>query len=526
MSETASDDSDALVEGLRPRWLRRGPGERYELTRFVFLRLLGALYVVAFLCVARQFLPLCGEHGLLPAKPFLDDVQMVLGTSTSRLRLPTLFWVDASDAAFRLGAGVGVALSLLVLAGFANAPILALLWALYLSFVQVGQLFYGYGWETLLLETGFLAIFLAAPLDPRPFAARTRAPVIVIVLLRWLLFRLMLGAGLIKLRGDPCWRDLTCLVYHYETQPLPNPASWLFHQLPRSVHVFGVLVNHAAELVAPFFLFGPRRFRLVGAFTIVAFQLLLVVSGNLSWLNWLTIGIAVGSLDDRCLARVPGLARVCDALSANADEPIGRTRRGVLLALATLVGVLSINPVSNMLSPNQMMNSGFDPLNLVNTYGAFGTVGRERYELVIQGTLDDPESENARYFDYELPCKPGDVNRAPCVVAPYQERLDWQLWFAAMSDYEHDPWVAHLAYELLCNDHDVLSLFAKNPFFPRAPRAIRVQRFRYEFTRFGDHTNAWWRRTEPDSYLRAVTKEDPELLGFLRAHGWQTEDGP
>src|SRR6201993_5262786 len=246
-------------------------GNSYWLTRFVILRLLGFVYAVAFLVAANQLVPLIGEHGLTPATHFLNMVQTQLGSrSASMLRVPTRFWFGISDNALAIFSWVGFALSLIVLGGYANAIILSVLWVMYISIVHIGQIWYGYGWEIQLLETGFLAIFLCPLLDGRPFP-KCRPPILVFWLFRWLGFRIMIGAGLIKLRGDPCWRDLTCLVYHYETQPIPSPMSWLLHQAPRWFHELGVLMNHAVELVAPFFVFGPRRARLAAGAALVIF---------------------------------------------------------------------------------------------------------------------------------------------------------------------------------------------------------------------------------------------------------------
>src|SRR2546425_1678036 len=233
----------------------------YWLTRFVILRLIGLVYFVAFLVAAQQIIPLIGQNGLLPAATFLHRVEGHFGSRLAGfLQLPGLFWVDASDRFISLVAWVGVGLSLVVLAGYANAILMTLLWVLYMSFVHVGQDWYGYGWEIQLLETGFLAIFLCPLLDGRPFPRRP-PPVPVIGLFRWLIFRIMLGAGLIKLRGDPCWRELSCLDHHFETQPIPGPLSRWFHFLPRAVLHGGVLFNHFAELVAPWFAFGLRWMR-------------------------------------------------------------------------------------------------------------------------------------------------------------------------------------------------------------------------------------------------------------------------
>jgi hypothetical protein len=494
------------------------PPPTYWLTRFVFLRLLGLIYLVAFLIAVQQFRPLAGEHGLLPAPQFLRAVTAAYGAGPDRFfRLPTLFWLGATDAAFAAAAWAGVALASCVVLGLANAPLMAALWILYMSFVHVGQLFYGYGWEMLLLETGFLAIFLCPLASPHPFPRSTPPSPIVIVLLRWLAFRLMFGAGLIKLRGDPCWRDLTCMLYHYETQPLPNPLSFYLHQMPAWFHRGEVVFNHFVELIVPWFVFGPRRLRHAAGAFLVAFQALLILSGNLSFLNWLTIAVCVSCFDDGLWSRlVPGALR---ARITPPDVPAeaAPSRRVALRALAVVIGVLSVNPVLNMLSPGQMMNATFDPFELVNTYGAFGSIGRERDEIVLEGTYDtDPAT--ARWIAYEFKCKPGDVDRRPCVVSPYHHRLDWQMWFAAMSQAEDEPWLFHLVDKLLRGDPAVLSLMADGPFRRAPPRYIRAELFRYRFA-IGDR-RAWWRRTRQGTYLPPLALDSPLLTATLQAYGW------
>jgi hypothetical protein len=227
-------------------------GNSYWLTRFVILRLLGFVYAVAFLVAAQQLVPLIGEHGLTPATHFLTSMQAQLGSrSAGMLRVPTLFWFGISDHALLIFAWFGFGLSLIVLAGYANAILLAILWAMYMSIVHVGQIWYGYGWEIQLLETGFLSIFLCPLIDGRPFP-KCRPPLLVIWLFRWLGFRIMIGAGLIKLRGDPCWRDLTCLYYHYETQPIPNPLSRYLHFAPHWFHQFETAWNYCSSVFKSF----------------------------------------------------------------------------------------------------------------------------------------------------------------------------------------------------------------------------------------------------------------------------------
>jgi hypothetical protein len=512
-------DIEEDLSPMRPRWLRSLDSNDYVLTRFVFLRFLGCIYAVAFLVATNQLVPLVGSRGLEPAVPFLENVKDRLGPTQAVVRLPTLFWWNASDAALRGASYVGLALSVAVALGFCNCIMLFGLWVLYLSIVQVGQVFWGYGWESLLLETGFLAIFLATPIDPRPFAKSDTPPKAVIWLLRWVVFRLMFGAGLIKLRGDPCWRDLTCLATHYETQPLPNPVSWYLHQLPSWVQKASVLFNHYAELVAPFMLFGPRRVRLVGAASIVAFQLLLIVSGNLSWLNWLTIAIAIACFDDRALLRLwppPFRGKIPRFLSHSISKP----RKVTVYALCCVVGVLSLNPVINLFSPSQRMNSSFDPLYLVNTYGAFGSIGRERYEIVLEGSSDD-DADSAHWIPYEFRCKPGNVAQRPCVVAPYQYRIDWQMWFAAMSDYREHPWIVHLVDKLLSGDPDIVGLLASNPFADRPPKWVRAELYRYRFTSLNDAGTDWWTRQRVATYLPPLNADDPALADFLYRHGWR-----
>jgi hypothetical protein len=499
---------------LRRRWFAEGAHD-LQLTRCLLLRGVGFIYVVAFSILVQQGLPLLGARGLMPAARFLERVRAAQPTLlSSLLELPTLFWIDCSDRCLLLLAWLGLLLGLGVTLGLANAPLLACCWVLYESFVHVGQTFYGYGWDILLLEAGFLSIFLAPPWRP---GSRTAPALPVIWLFRWLLFRLMLGAGLIKLRGDSCWTDLSCLVYHYETQPNPHPLSWLLHQAPPWFHAGGVLVNHAVELLAPFGLFGPRRLRHVAGAAIAAFQVMLILSGNLSFLNWLTLVLACACFDDTLLARLLPRALVARVVTTD-PLPLSRPRRYVLLGLCALVALLSINPVANLLSSRQRMNSGFEPLELVNSYGAFGSVSRERHEVVLEGAAAALPGAQLEWREYEFPCKPGDPERAPCWVTPYHYRLDWQMWFAGLSRAEHEPWIVHLVYELLQGDRAVLGLLRSNPFPDAPPRFVRASLYRYEFTGFGER--GWWHRQRVADYLPALSRDDPRLLSFLERYGW------
>jgi len=494
--------------------------DTYWLTRFVILRLLGGVYLIAFLAAGKQVLPLIGSQGLLPVGLFLSRVGEALGSPLSGFfRLPSLFWLAHSDFFLQSLAWAGVALSCLVVAGFANAILMGLLWVLYMSLVHVGQDWYGYGWEIQLLETGFLAIFLCPLLDPRPFPKR-EPPVVVIWLFRWLIFRIMLGAALIKLRGDSVWRDLTALYYHFETQPIPNPLSRWFHFLPRGVLKGGVIFNYVAELLAPWFVFYPRLGRHIAGVILVLLQVTLILSGNLSFLNWLTIVPAMACFDDSFWAKVLPTALVRRATAAASSTRPSLAMGRIAWGIAVVVGLLSLQPVLNMVSPGQIMNTSFDPLDLVNTYGAFGSVGRERLNVVFEGTDSEAPDLAAEWQEYPYRGLPVELNKRPPQIAPYQPRLDWQMWFAAMGTPEQYPWTLHLVWKLLHNDAGTLGLFASNPFPGKPPRFVRAVLYRYQFAPPGNPDHQWWKREKLGLWLPALSADDPRLRAFLTQAGW------
>lgn len=528
----------------------RGPRPTYWLTRFLLLRLLGAVYAVAFLAAINQALPLIGSNGLLPVGDFLRRVGDALGPAAGFLRLPSIFWFGHSDGALLAAAWTGFLLSCIVAAGFANALVMAVLWCLYMSFANVGQEWYGYGWEIQLLETGFLAIFLCPLLDLRPFP-KYAPPMPVIWLFRWLIFRVMFGAGLIKLRGDDVWHNGTALYYHFETQPLPGPLSRWFHFLPRAVLQGGVWFNWLAELVAPLFVYWPRLARQLSGFVIIGLQVVLLLSGNLSFLNWLTIVPALACFDDGFWSKLLPRGWVRRAEAANARAEPSRAMTVTARVVAFVIGFLSIQPILNMLSSRQIMNTSFDPLNLVNTYGAFGSVGRERFNVVFEGTMGtagqdregigkskdqqkrdqerDPEKgqaagldsvafpgEHAKWKEYLYKGLPVDPDKRPPQVAPYHLRLDWQMWFAAMSTPAEYPWTFTLISKLLHNDPGAVGLFAGNPFPDRPPRYVRAVLYRYRFARPGNPGGHWWIRERLGLWIPAMSADDPRLVGMLK----------
>jgi hypothetical protein len=482
----------------------------YWLSRFLFQRGLALVYLIAFLVALNQFRPLLGEHGLLPVPNFVRQVPFADS--------PSLFYLVPKDAAFAAAAWAGIALSLVALAGVSGRFSLGIsmavwgaLWAIYLSLVNVGQVFYGYGWETMLLEAGFCAIFLGE--------GATAPNMIPLWILRWMEFRVMFGAGLIKLRGDSCWRDLTCLDYHYETQPIPNPLSWYFHALPKWTLHSGVAFNHFIEIVVPFGYFLPQPFATIAGALTMLFQFLLMLSGNLSFLNLLTVVLAIPMLDGRLLARL--LSHTPLPIHAPAVHEAGRWHYYAVLGYAAVVVLLSIRPAINLVSSRQLMNASFEPLHLVNTYGAFGSIGRTRYEIIVEGS-SDPAMPDGSWRAYEFKGKPGDPLRMPPQIAPYQLRLDWQMWFAAMSQYTDEPWFVNFVAKLLQGDRAVLSLLRVNPFPAAPPRFIRARLYRYRFSTAPERakSGAWWQRELAGLWFPAVSLETPGFRQILVDQGW------
>ncbi len=504
---------------LKLKWLNPKQKPEYFITRFVLLRLLGFVYFFAFLSLATQVIPLIGENGLLPAKNFLETFRFD-SKLDAFFNLPTIFWFKISDNMLLILSWFGVLLSFVVMIGFANVPIMVVLWFLYMSFVHIGQLFYGYGWEIQLLETGFLAVFLCPLLDMKPFP-KTAPPKAVIWLFRWLAFRIYLGAGLIKIRADSCWRDLTCLYYHYETQPIPNPLSPYFHFMPKWFHKLGVLWNHFVELVVPWFAFYPQIARYIAGILMISFQFILILSGNLSFLNWITIVPIIACFDDNFFRKIMPKWIINKAEFATAHKRFYKPQKFIAWALVILIVWLSIPVVQNLLSSRQIMNTSFNQWNLVNTYGAFGSVGKMRGELVIEGTNDNIITQETKWKAYEFKAKPTDPYRKLPIIAPYQPRIDWQIWFAAMQRPEHNPWLIHLIWKLLDNDKDALSLLANNPFPDKPPKYIKVDYYIYKFAPLDDKSGAVWTREYIGQWLPPLSREIQGLGEYINAYGWK-----
>jgi len=467
--------------------------DSFEFARLALQRGTALMYFVAFLSALHQFRPLLGENGLLPVPQYLKRI--------SFKRAPSIFHYHYSDRFLSAVCWLGLSLSVAALSGWSESGPIWLsitvwlsMWVIYLSLVNVGQSFYGFGWESMLLEAGFFVSFLG----PRTVAASF----IPIFILRWMLFRTELGAGLIKLRHDQCWRDLTCLNYHYETQPLPNPTSWYFHRLPGWFHKASVAGSHVVQLVLPFGLFAPQPVASICAVLIISQQVWLIVAGNYSWLNWLTVVLGFSGLGDSTLG-----------WSTN-SAPRPFAFEAVLWALLAVTLWLSIEPTKNFFSKNQKMNASYNPLKLVNSYGAFGSMTRERYEVVLEGTLDPFGAEG--WKEYGFKAKPGDPSRMPPQIAPYHLRLDWQMWFLPFTArviggevrvFRQQAWFSNFVVKLLEGDVQTLSLIRENPFPDEPPAYIRARYYRYRYTGWQEkrETGRWWNRELVGNYLNACS---------------------
>ncbi len=436
------------------------------------LRALGLVYFIAFISFGVQAAGLIGSRGILPFEDYLRAAQASLGAS-AYWDVPSVLWLSWRDGALTTVWVLGAVCALVAVAGYRQRIALAACLVLWLSLCAVGQDFLSFQWDVLLLEAGFLAIFA----DESP---------VRLWLFRWLVFRLMFFSGAGKLlSGDPAWRGLTALHYHYETQPLPTPVAWYMYQLPMAFHKVSTAFVLLAEVLVPFLFFAPRRIRQVGAWITILLQLLILITGNYTFFNLLTIVLALFLFVE------------------TKPAPRSLVHRIVSIAVATFVGVTSAMLVLDLFSVTLPPGGGallhkVAPLRIVNTYGLFTVMTVNRPEIQVEGSND-----GEHWLAYEFPFKPGDVMRAPPVVAPYQPRLDWQMWFAALGTYQENRWFSNFMLRLLQGEPSVQRLLQYNPFPAAPPKFIRARIFLYHFTHFGERP--WWRRQEEGQYFPAVS---------------------
>ncbi len=477
----------------------------YRCASWFFLRFIGLIYAAAFASFASQAQGLVGEQGILPLQPYLTRAQEYLGAA-AYWRLPTLFWLDASDLSLRAVCLAGLAAALLVALSVAQRLCLVLCFALYLSLFYAGQEFMSFQWDLLLLESGFLAILLPLHSPLIPF------------LFRWLLFRLMFLSGCVKLLShDPSWASLNALHYHFETQPLPTWVAWYAHQLPGELLRFAVLLTLVVELAIPFLYFCARRPRLLAAAATVLFQIVILMTGNYNFFNLLTLTLCLFLLEDRDLKCLWPQRFTNKLLTFTQSKPGPGARAG----LAVLAGFILLTSLAQLLPSGAGVVGRFatvlgvpvEPFRIVNSYGLFAVMTTMRPEIIIEGSLDGKV-----WVPYEFRYKPGELRRRPGWNIPHQPRLDWQMWFAALDEEGRNPWFSDLLFRLLQNQAEVVSLLANNPFASAAPRFTRAQLYRYAFADARARANGqWWvRRLEgmyyPMTSLKDYALRDPRVL--------------
>jgi lipase maturation factor 1 len=468
----------------------------YTFSRFLFLRLLAAAYFCAFASLVPQIVGLVGRHGITPA--------------------------GASDVALRGLSIGGVLLSVVLIAGYLPLLILPLLWAAYLWLSNACGVFLGYQWDTLLLETGLLGVLVAPAAWRERLRDEVEPPRLAVWLMRWLLFRLMFGSGAVKLAsGDPTWRDLTAMTFHYETQPIPNPLAYFAHHLPVALNKASTAITLAIELGAPLLMLGPRRARLIAAALLTGLQVVIALTGNFAFFNLLSIALSVWLIDDAAWQyMVSGFSRIYAERRGGSNGPAkaglhaqekyvaSAFMRTAAIAAATVivpVSLLHFTSSLGFLLPGWQLAAPIAelvaPLRSVNSYGLFAVMTTTRPEIIVEGSVD-----GQTWTAYEFRYKPGDLARRPPFVAPHQPRLDWQMWFAALGEYQENVWFQNFCVRLLEGSPDVLRLLARDPFEGRPPRYVRAELYRYRFSGAADASPAgtevgpWWTRERLGEY--------------------------
>ena len=468
--------------------LSLSPVDNYRLASGLFIKSLAVIYFIAFLSLAVQITGLVGVNGILPFGELLDYMYQNQGASAV-LYKPTVFWIDSSDFSLLAACILGCVVSLLLLIGIQPTWSLIVLFVLYLSMLHAGQTFLMFQWDILLLEAGFLSIFITRGTSH-----------LVLFLFHWLLFRLRFMSGVSKIAsGDPSWSAMTTLNYYFETQPLPHIGAWYFHQLPEWVLKGGVMLVLFSELVVPFFIFLPRRFRLFAAGFTIIIQLLIIATSNHNWINLLTILLCLFLLDDDVLRKI--LPRSLQRYTAiAADDRIERKllRRNLLLPVfALLILSSSVAAFSSMVIDSRLADSLKQSTVLIRIWGighiyhVFPNMQVERHELEIEGSDDGIE-----WKVYEFKYKPGHLDEAPAFIVPHQPRLDWMIWFVPPRSERMMYWFGEFMDRLHQGSPEVLGLLRHNPFPDKPPKYLRVQAYQYWFTNEEEReaTGNWWRR--------------------------------
>jgi predicted DCC family thiol-disulfide oxidoreductase YuxK len=472
---------DAGYRITRLLWGKHVERPTYRIASSLFARAIALIYLIAFVSFGRQVRGLIGSGGIQPVTEFLAEVTRQLGSSAF-WRVPTVFWWVHSEYGLESIVWSGAVLAFVAMIGRPHTSgqkaAFVVLFLYYLSIVNGGQIFMTYQWDFLLLETGFLAIFL------KPSLPRTW-------LFQWLLFRLMFESGAVKLLShDPSWRNLTALAVHYETQPLPTLIAWYMKQLPLWFHKASTASVFVIELAFPFLIFGPRRLKQIAAIGTLGLQSLIFLTGNYTFFNLLTMALCLFLFDDASFRWKPKPA------------PPTFAHRYVSIALLAIVLVLSVVGLAGMFGLPAPSIPHLSQFGIVNEYGLFATMTTRRPEISIEGSNDGVE-----WQPYVFRYKPGPLNRAPRWVAPDQPRLDWQMWFAALGNYRENPWLLRFMERLLEGSAPVLDLLDYNPFSGKPPKYVRAMEYEYHFTNFDERrrTGNWWKRELLGQYFPPIS---------------------
>ena len=463
-------------------WGRNHEPSRHELVSFLFSRLFGLITFCAFVSFAVQAEGLIGRHGILPLHELVDALATRFGPERFVL-MPMVFWLNDSDLAISAACWAGAGLSLMLALDLLPRLSLVLIYVLYLSLLYAGQTFMNFQWDTFLLETAVVALVMSF------------APTTGVWLARWLLFRFMFMSGVVKLiSGDPNWRNLSALSYHFLTQPLPTPLAWYAAQLPPGVLKAATGAMFFVELLLPFLIFSPRRLRFVAAFGILLLQSCILATGNYNWFNLQTMLLCLTLFDDAALRRILP-ARLLDLVEARAERSGAATggdnrhQRSRGADGVSKPGADGRAFRRQPLRPALAIDDLLEPFHIVSPYGLFSVMTTTRDEIIVEGSDD-----GVQWREYEFRYKPGDVERRPPWNIAHQPRLDWQMWFAALDDAQRSPWFSRFLERLLEDEPSVIALLERNPFPDKPPTYVRAELYDYTYAGNDDHPGRWWNR--------------------------------
>mgnify|MGYP000048754764 CR=1 FL=1 len=468
--------------------------ENYQIASKLFIQGLGLIYFIAFFPFIFQIKGLIGKKGILPVQSYLMFLKSRLGPK-AYYKMPTLFWINSSDFTLLSVVYAGVFLSIILILGYYPIIILPLLYILYLSIIHGGQDFLSFGWEVFLMEITINAFFLAMTEIPNPF---------IWISINFLLFRFHFEAGIVKLlSNDPSWKNLTAMYFHYQTQPIANTTAWFAHKLPMWFHKASCLLMFIIELIIPFGIFGNEEMRLIVFFCFVGLQVSIWLTGNFSYLNYLTVIFSTILLSDHYLSSY-------FTTPASDSHPsiilnLSISSAGIFLFTFQLISFW--NHLISIPLCEKFLNK-LRPFFVVNRYGIFAVMTTKRYEIIIEGSNDGIE-----WKEYIFKHKASELNRRPRRISPYQPRLDWQAWFLPFRSYRHETWFQNFLVRLLQGEKSVTDLLRLNPFAKHPPKYIRAQIFDYTFTdkETKKSTGNWWKRVYVGAYSPTLCMKQEQI---------------